>query len=1066
MKSPNYRNRVIVTAAAMVRFAILTALLSYSWSQPVSLVFANRDSSLARQYPTGCGSHPRCELLSAQSKSDGPAQQRATDSCDKLPLCFIENRGQVDSSIRYYVKGADKSVYFTSTGITFVLTGRKDRDVAEGPVDNHLFRSGSFPTQKCTEDARLQYALNLDFICARPGVKPVGQDQTSATINYFKGTRDQWKTHLRTYSTVSYSDVWPGVDLIYTGTVNQMKYTFVVKPGADPNQIRLAYRGASEVRINSDQQIEVMTPVGGFHDEKPYSYQEVDGNRVLINTAYALVDNETRSPQRYGFRLGVYDKSKPLMIDPAVRVYTGFIGGSGNDRGNGIAVDDRGNAYVVGTTTSSSFPNRDASGTIGGRGRSISCGVTCSGDAFVVKVRADGTGLDYASFIGGRGDEEGNGVAVQPTGEVYIVGSSEADAANPFNTTFPVMKGPNPLFGGIRDAFVAKLDIDGALVYSGFIGGSGDEEGRGIAVDSGGNAYITGKTASDESSFPQAGGFGSLPGLDQRFRKGAGVFDLFYFAFAVKVSFDGTLAKFEYATYIGGQFDDEGRGVAVDSRGNAYIVGTTESPGFDPFSFPSPAPGLAPRSTGPKVGGTNSDAFVVELNNTGDTAIYVAFIGGDAFDSGNGIALNSVGNAYVTGGTASSPPLFPATNGPTTRRHGGEDAFVARLSANGASLDYAGYIGGAGEEEGEGIAVDGEGNAYVTGFTESNGEFPGDGFPGGLGIDSISGPDRVLTGARDAFLVRVTFDSTTHATMFDLATYIGHLGEEEGTGIAVDKAGNAYVTGCTNSERLDSDRFLVPASPHRKFNGGDSDAFVEKIGATTGGSIFGPRLDIFGPFTRSVAPIGSVIAFPITVSNLGSETAFGVTVSHSFPVSLTFVSCSVAGGACEPAGDGSFVTKIPSLLPDGSETITLFAVVNCSAPEGASLSVTSTLSASTPFAFAINRTATSTVVVLPRLCLTDDVSGNTLLFTPVTGDYQLTVSGPGGFTIIGKGTVSINGCVLQLIDTESDTNAFSLNLLAQLNMCSNSGTVSIKLTPGASFTISDSNTANNSCACP
>jgi len=258
---------------------------------------------------------------------------------------------------------------------------------------------------------RQRWAVRLDFVGANPSVEPLGLDATPAVISYFKGPQARWKTGLPTYATLVYTDLWPGIDLMYSGTVNRLKYTFVVKPGADPNRIKLAYRGATAVRVTKAGQLQVATPVGGFQDDTPYAYQEVDGQREEVGASYTLQTVPAADRQVYGFRMGVYDKSKPLVLDPAVLIYAGYIGGpggSGDDQGNGIAVDSSGNAYVSGFTDSSegTFP------------LTVGPDLTYNGgtfDAFVAKVNAAGTALTYAGYIGGSGSDQGVGIAVEAT---------------------------------------------------------------------------------------------------------------------------------------------------------------------------------------------------------------------------------------------------------------------------------------------------------------------------------------------------------------------------------------------------------------------------------------------------------------------------------------------------------------------------------------------------------------------------------------------------------------------------------------------------------------------------
>ncbi len=275
----------------------------------------------------------------------------------------------------------------------------------------------------------------------------------------------------RTYQRVVYPDLWPGIDLAYTGAGGYLKYEFVVHPGADPGQIRLAYRGAEDVTLNAAGQIEVTTPIGGFTDDLPVAWQEGPAGRTPVASTFnlqpATSDAERAADTEqavtvFGFALGPYDPTRDLVLDPVVFLYCGYIGGAGDDVGCGIAVDGAGNAYVTGYTTSdqATFP------VTGGPDLTFNGG---NYDAFVAKVNAAGTALLYAGYIGGAGDDGGYGIAVDGAGNAYVTGYTDSDQA-----TFPVTGGPDLTYnGGTDDAFVAKVNAAGtALLYAGYIGGA------------------------------------------------------------------------------------------------------------------------------------------------------------------------------------------------------------------------------------------------------------------------------------------------------------------------------------------------------------------------------------------------------------------------------------------------------------------------------------------------------------------------------------------------------------------------------------------------------------------
>jgi hypothetical protein len=348
-------------------------------------------------------------------------------------------------------------------------------------------------------------------------------------------------------------------------------------------------------------------------------------------------------------------------------------------QGNGIAVDSAGNAYVTGNTVAVTFPTTPgAFQTSFGGG---SCGTppntfACS-DAFVLKLNPAGSELVYSTFLGGRGDDSGNSIAVDAAGNAYVTGSTAS-------TNFPTVAPLQPVFAGgtcglapntfqCAEAFVAKLNSTGsALLYSTYLGGSAGDLGSGIAVDTSGNAYITGST--DSTNFPTVSPLQAVPG-------GSGD------AFVAKLNAAGSALL--YSTYLGGNFADSGSGIAVDSSGNAYVTGSTSSTNF---------PTANPLHAAP---GGSGDAFVAKLNATGSALMYSTYLGGSGIDQGSGIAVDSSGNAYITGSTDSRN--FPTVNsiqavfsGDTCLNTADSspcfDVFVAKLNAAGSALAYSTYL--------------------------------------------------------------------------------------------------------------------------------------------------------------------------------------------------------------------------------------------------------------------------------------------------------------------------------------------------------------------------------------
>lgn len=381
----------------------------------------------------------------------------------KLPIYFIENQGQIQSDdVAYFVKGVQKTLYFTKEGITFSLQGENKR-----------------------------WTVKLDFVGKNPDVVPQGVDKQQAIFSYFKGKPEDWKAGLPTYSRLIYEDLWSGIDLVYHGYVNQLKYDFIVQPGGDPDTICLEYSGAASVTVAETGVLKISTPVGGFSDDVPYAYQMIKGEKKEISIRYAHIEGDAEGAVSYGFDLGNYDRNESLILDPSMLVYCGYIGGSCNDLGFDIALDAQGNAYVTGETYSdeNSFP--------------VTVGPDLSyndigwyGDAFIAKVNSKGTDLVYCGYIGGNDSDTGVGIAVDLQGNAYVTGNTASD-----ESSFPVLAGPDLTFNGGVDSFVAKLNAQGTgFEYCGYIGGNDRDWANGIGIDDQGNAYITGVTESNETS--------------------------------------------------------------------------------------------------------------------------------------------------------------------------------------------------------------------------------------------------------------------------------------------------------------------------------------------------------------------------------------------------------------------------------------------------------------------------------------------------------------------------------------------------------------------------------------
>jgi uncharacterized repeat protein (TIGR01451 family) len=506
--------------------------------------------------------------------------------------------------------------------------------------------------------------------------------------------------------------------------------------------------------------------------------------------------------------------------------------------------------------------------------------------------------LSYSTYLGGSGDDWAFGIALDLAGNAYVTGFTNS-------TNFPTKGAFQGANAGGYDAFVTKLSPTGsALVYSTYLGGGGADQAYGIALDSAGNAYVTGLTNS--TNFPTKNAF-------QGANAGGGD------VFVTKLGPTGSALV--YSTYLGGSGADYGYGIALDSARNAYVTGLTSS-----TNFPT-------KNSFQGANAGNSDAFVTKLSPTGSALVYSTYLGGSDNDQASGITLDSAGNAYVTGRTYSTN--FPTKNPFQGANAGGYDAFVTKLSPIGSTLVYSTYLGGSGDDEATGIALDSARNAYVTGRTVST-NFP------------TQNPFQAANaGGTDAFVTKLA----PIGSALVYSTYLGGNGDDLPYGIALDLAGNAYVTGLTNSTNFPTH------IPFQGANAGRYDAFVSKI-------MLAADLEIANNAPSSVAS-GSILTYTIQVTNLGPDTASKVTIKDLVPAGTTFNSVGVSSGSCTSPGPGGSGVVVCTLLSlDKAASVTETLMVNVTAASGIKITDTTSVSSSTFDPNKANNSAKATTTVM------------------------------------------------------------------------------------------------------
>jgi Beta-propeller repeat len=576
-----------------------------------------------------------------------------------------------------------------------------------------------------------EQVLRLEFPGAgHPAVR--GVNRLPGCANYLLG-RDQarWVSRASTFARVRYVHLWRGIDASFYGDASRLEYDLELAPHADPHQIALRFLGERRQRLDARGQLVLTLPRGReVRELAPRAYQRFGQVRRMVASRFVLSGGLARVV------LAKYDHARPLTVDPAI-VYSTYLGGTGAEFGTSIAVDAAGDAYLAGSTTSANFPTQSPAQPANHGG---------NGDAFVAKLNPSGSALVYSTYLGGSGQDVAYGIAVDSAGSAYVAGSTTS-------TDFPTQTPEQAANGGAGDGFVAKLSPNGsALDYSTYLGGSGADVANEIAVDQTGNAYVTGATAATD--FPTHTPLQAANGGGRD-------------AFVAKLSAAGT--SLVYSTYLGGSGDENSAAIAVDGAGSAYITGSTSSSDL-PIHSPEQA-----------LNGGGQDAFVARLTPAGTALSDATYLGGSGQDSGNDIALDSSGDAYIVGSTASTN--FPTQNAEQPTLAGAGDGFVTKFNPGGTALDYSTYLGGSGQDDGYAIAVDAANDAVVAGATASTNfptHNPAQPTPGGTG---------------DAFVTK--FNPGGTALLY--STYLGGSGQDSAFGIGLDPAGDAFVTGSTMS---------------------------------------------------------------------------------------------------------------------------------------------------------------------------------------------------------------------------------------------------------------------------
>lgn len=949
MSKPSASRRICASCVVAVVATVAVALLAFS---PARLRAAFAGSS----------------SLVSHSKTVPPsARDHVKASFASLPLGFEPNYGQTDPQVKYMAHANGYTLFLTNHDAVFAFhpkSSSSERSTGHGPL--------ALPAQNTHDQPNSQAVVRMQLVGGNSNAIVAASDQLPGKSNYIRGKDPRnWHTDVSHYSRVSYRNIYPGINLAYHGERSKLEFDFIVAPESNPAPIDLAFNGAQQLAIDASGNLIVSSGAGDVVLHKPVAYQQQSGTHQPVDARFVLkADNQVH------FELGSYDRSRELIIDPTVTVtYATYLGGNTEDDAYAIAFDSTGAAYVTGQTNSSNFPKQgglpgntlglnfavfvtklaangqtlaystyvDGGGSDTGTSSGNAIAVDASGnafvaggttsttlpatagafqnsnagglDAFVFELNPAGNALTSLTYLGGMGGDVANGIAVDGSGNVYLVGattSSDFPTANPIQTSLV----------STSDAFVTKLNPAlSTLVYSTYLGGGPADFASAVALDSSNNAYVTGGTGSN--TFPT-----TLGAFQTVCNSCTGTL---YNAFITVINFAGS--TYNYSTYLGGSNNDEGLGIAVDSSGDAYVTGQTNSS----TTFPLKS---AFQST---YGGDPSDAFVSELNPSGSALVYSTFLGGSANDVGTSIAVDQGGNAYVTGQTGSTN--FPTANPTQSTLNknglaGDNDAFVSELNSAGSQLIFSTFLGGALDENTPagggsgalgGIAVDAKGDSfYVTGNTAST-DFPFTPLAyqtTNRGVDPPKVNAFVANYSQQAFTVSASALTPPSVTPAGSATSTVTIAAVNGFTGSVDLS--CAVSGPSNA--VSPPTCIFGTNP--VLGGSGSSSLTVSTTLTTSGGVYAITVIGTGPsgMTHSVtvdltvnAANFKISATPPTPVAPGGTAMSTVTLtsfdSYAFPVNL---SCSVAGtGSPLPACSVTGTTPLTPTSGGATSTVTI-----------------------------------------------------------------------------------------------------------------------------------------------
>ncbi|MCP4584259.1 MAG: hypothetical protein GY839_21815 [candidate division Zixibacteria bacterium] len=686
-------------------------------------------------------------------------------------IAFVENRGQFNPDIKFAALTTGANFYFHGNEITYVLAKKAN--------------SSSLNKESLKVKAR--------FLNADPRAQVSGENELSYRHNYFIGNdRSKWRSNVSCYQSILYRDIYPGIDLRYIADDKGLKYEFIVQPGIDPSQIIIEYEGISELSIGETGELLISTAFGNLIEKAPYVYQVINGEYIEVSSNYHLLDNSS-------FTIAVsenYRTAHQLIIDPYVQ-WSSYLGGINREYCNDVTLDSDENIFIIGHSTSLDYPlSTPYQDTLAGL------------NIVITKLSSNGTNILYSTFLGGSGWDDGYVIKLDDDDNIYFGGKSSSP-------DFPTVNAYDSTYGDDHDVVVGKLSADGSeLLFSTYLGDSGDEFAKDIAIDSSGKVYLTGSTKSE--NFPMVNAFDSTYG-------GNYVYDAF------AAIFSNTGSELHYSTFIGSSYDDYGKAIEINEQGQIYIGGFTRSRYFPIYdAYDDSYNGMG-------------DAFLIQFSENFGSLLFSSFFGGENGDDIDEIKIDNDGYVYIGGYTGSDE--FPIVNAyQDDRRYSSNCAFLAKWNTTLDTLVYSTYFGTSSCIYD--ITFDSDNNIYLAGRTYSS-IFP-----------TVNPIDRTRNGGYDVFIS--TLNRVGDSLLF--STYFGGSDDESLPDIAVNSSNEIIVTGTTRSDDFPA----YSPSLDTTFDG-YSDMFIVKITNENGGTIRGVVTDIeSNPIDSAIVNIESLATNAIT----------------------------------------------------------------------------------------------------------------------------------------------------------------------------------------------------------